>query len=439
MNTMTIKIFLKQIVVRIVSWQARKVLSIYKPKIIAVTGSVGKTSTKDAIFAVMSGRFHVRKSSKSFNSEIGVPLTILGLPNAWTHPVGWIQNFIKGMRLIWFRGAYPEWLVLEVGADKPGDIKMITEWLKPDVAIITHIGTVPVHVEFFDSIEKLVEEKRYLAKALKKGGVLVLDGDDQGSLNTRDIVTSTEKIIICGKNAPAQIMYSNIGLTYDDVGRVSGMKFDIGDNLETIPVNLHGMVGSASVYPALMAYVIGKHLGLDKSHIVEALSRFEAPRGRKRIIDGIKDSTIIDDSYNSSPSALHNSLDLLKRIKTNGKKIAVLGDMMELGEYSAAEHYKAGAHAAEACDTLVVVGMRSRRIAEGALDASMSESHVFQYEDSREAGKFVESLIESKRNDIVLVKGSQSVRMERVVEEIMAHPEAKESLLVRQSLEWTKR
>src|SRR3989338_11232407 len=121
----------KKTVVWIITLQARAVLRKYKPKIVAVTGSVGKTSAKDAIYEVLSRGARVRKSEKSFNSEIGLPLTILGCPNAWSNPFAWLGNFIEGMKLIVLPNHYPRTLILEVGADRPGDIKNIVRWMKP--------------------------------------------------------------------------------------------------------------------------------------------------------------------------------------------------------------------------------------------------------------------------------------------------------------------
>ena len=169
----------KKIITLFLQWEARLVLKKYKPKIIAVTGSVGKTSTKDAIFTVMSGGFFVRRSEKSFNSEIGVPLTILGCKNAWSNPFLWVRNLFEGFMLVVLKNHYPKWLVLEVGADRPGDIKNISKWLKPDVVVVTAFPDVPVHVEYFDSPDEIAEEKEYLVDALKPEGVLILNYDDE--------------------------------------------------------------------------------------------------------------------------------------------------------------------------------------------------------------------------------------------------------------------
>ncbi len=131
------KSFFKKIVSGILVWEAKMVLRRYKPRIVAITGSVGKTSTKDAIVHILKTRFRVRGSAKSFNSEIGLPLTILGLENAWTNPFRWLLTLCEGLSLLFVPHNYPELLVLEVGADRPNDIACVSKWLLPDVAVIT--------------------------------------------------------------------------------------------------------------------------------------------------------------------------------------------------------------------------------------------------------------------------------------------------------------
>src|SRR5581483_3302861 len=170
---------IRRLVAAILTLEAQLVLRKYKPKIIAVTGSVGKTRTKDAIFAALSDSLYIRKNDKSMNSDFGVPLAILGCQSAWHNPIKWIQNIVQGVQLLVQSDKYPDWLVLEVGADKPGDISSIAKWLQPDIAVITLVPEIPAHVEFFKSPEDVLREKRSLADHLKPGGMLILDGDDQ--------------------------------------------------------------------------------------------------------------------------------------------------------------------------------------------------------------------------------------------------------------------
>ncbi len=427
------KFFFKKIIVSILTWEAKLVLRKYNPKIVAVTGSVGKTSTKDAIFSVLSHFFHVRKSEKSFNSELGVPLTILGCPTGWSNPALWLQNIFEGFILILFPSEYPKWLILEIGADRPRDIEILTSWIKPDIAVITRLSEVPVHVEYFPSPEALMREKGFLARALKRDGVLILNSDDE---YVRAFSTLTEaNTIFYGMNN-SDMLASDYKIEYEKKELV-GVSFLVGYAKEIDKVVIHGGLGHQQVYPALAALSVGISQGLSFKKMIKTFSHYEVPKGRMKIIRGVKESTIIDDSYNSSPVAVHEALNTLQQIETLGRKIAVLGDMLELGTYSLDEHKKVGQHVAQVAAILITVGIRARAIAEGALNSGMAESCIFQFEDAREAGKHLELLLASM--DVVLIKGSQGVRMERTVEEVLANPSQKEKLLVRQDKEWANR
>lgn len=434
------KSILRKFVVSIITWEARLVLARYKPKIVAVTGSVGKTSTKDAIYTVLSTKYVVRRSEKSFNSEIGVPLTILGLQNGWNNPLLWFENIFRGLSLIVFKTNYPEWLVLEVGADRPGDIKSITTWLKPDVAVITYIGEVPVHVEFFSSQKQLVEEKSYLARNLKQGGTLILNGQDPYVLAFKQYAKGG-KVLVVHLNGEGDVVGSHDEILYEqnEVGDDApvGMRFRVNFSGNSVPVTRKGALGLQHIFPTLYALAVGISQGLNIVPTSEALSTEVHTPGRMRLLAGIKKTYIIDDTYNSSPVALHEAIKTLRDIMVRGKKIAVLGDMLELGKHSAEEHKKAGHSVAKVADKLVVVGLRSRYIAEGALNNGMSEENIFEYEEAKEAGVFIQNLIQE--GDLILIKGSQSMRMERIVEEIMAEPLRKDELLVRQDPEWLRK
>jgi UDP-N-acetylmuramoyl-tripeptide--D-alanyl-D-alanine ligase len=429
------KNFLKSVVVYLITLEAKLVLNKYKPKIAAVTGSVGKTSTKDAMYRVISSGLSARKSQKSFNSEIGVPLTVLDCENAWSNPFHWIKNLIVGLKLIIFNHDYPEWLVLEVGAGKPGDIESISRWLKTDLVVITSFGTTPVHVEFFSSPEEVYKEKGYLVKTLKESSPLVLNADDEISMSYMG--ERSQSVVTYGINEPASVQASNIDFLYEgEVPIGFNMKIDHKGN--SMPMDFLGTIGRQHVYPILAAFATGISLGMNPIAISQSLSGYIPPEGRMRLIEGIKNTIIIDDSYNSSPIAVYAALEALRDLKTSGgRKIAVLGDMKELGKYTEAEHKIAGENAAGFCRIIVAVGEHARFVAEGALMGGMSEKDIFQFEDSKIAGKFVEGLIE--KGDVILVKGSQSVRTEKVVEEIMRYPEKREEMLVRQAKEWQNR
>ena len=152
------KRLVKPIIVAVLACAARAVISRYRPRVVMVTGSVGKTSTKDAVAAALSERFFVRKSEKSFNSEFGVPFTILGVGNPWANPIAWLSVIKKFFVLMLLPNHYPNLLVLEVGADKPGDLQRILRIARPDAVVVTHLPEIPVHVEAYSSPEAVREE-----------------------------------------------------------------------------------------------------------------------------------------------------------------------------------------------------------------------------------------------------------------------------------------
>lgn len=433
-----LKTILKSIIVRILTWEAKLVLRKYKPKIVAITGSVGKTSAKDAIYSVLSSTFFTRKSIKSFNSEIGVPLTILGCGSGWNNPFLWLRNIIEGAMLIILPNHYPKWLVLEVGADRPGDIESITKWLKPDIGVVTKLADVPVHVEFFENAEALYREKSFLVQAVKSDGVVVLNSDDENVLSMRDLTSA--KVLLYGTKAPAEVIATSYRILYEETDRrkiPKGVVFDVSHGKEFARVNIFGGLGLQHLYSALAGVAVGRSLDIKIEKISKSFFKHETPKGRMKILGGVKDTTLIDDSYNSSPLALMEALNTLELIETRGRKIAVLGDMLELGRFSPDEHKKAGEKVAQVAGILFTVGIRARGIAEGAQNAGMSEANIFQFEDSAKAGKEIERMLSPY--DVVLVKGSQGIRTERVMEEIMAEPERKDELLVRQEREWMVR
>lgn len=431
------KTFFKTIVSTIIQYEAELILKKYKPKIIVVVGSVGKTSAKDAIYTALRPKFFVRKSEKSFNSEIGIPLTILGCQNAWSNPFAWIKNILLGASTILFKKSFPEWLVLEVGADRPGDIKNVASWLKTDVIVLTRLPDVPVHVEAFSSPESVVEEKLSIIASLKDGGTIVINGDD-------DIIRSNvekfndKKVVSFGvqKEKNNNLTASNYSVAYKNK-KPTGIRFKMhfGESVEQ--VQLEGVLGRHHMYPTLAAVSVASIFDISLSASTKALMNHKTPPGRMRILEGIKGSTIIDDTYNSSPVALESALFMLKEIKTDGRKIAVLGDMLELGKYSIDAHKEIGKEVATFCDELITIGFRARAFAEGALNNGMPPLNILQYDDVVRAGKELEARI--KEHDIILFKASQSIRMEKAVEEIMAYPERKSELLARQDAAWQKR
>ncbi len=442
------KSIFKKIVVAILQWEAKLVLKKYRPKIVAVTGSVGKTSTKDAVYAALASSFFVRKCQKSFNGDIGVPLTILGLQNAWSNPLLWVENICKGLMAVIATHPYPAWLVLEVGADRPNDIAQIMEWVKPDIGVATRIGEAPVHVEFFKDRAELVFEKSQLPRAVKaeaEGGILLLNIDDADvagfrPLTKAKVMTVSQKSEADFRADAPEVLYEDAPMADGNTGSSNpkpvGIRFAIHHGGKTYEVVRRGIAGSHHLYPALFAFAVAVTQGIVPEKAIAGLSAELNTPGRMRLLSAVKGATVIDDTYNASPVAMTEALHTLGGLKC-GKKIAVLGDMMELGKLSSEAHRKAGLLAGTVVDVLVTVGVRARMIAEGALDAGLADGKIVQFDHAQEAGKYVEGIL--AEGDVVLAKGSQSIRMERAVQEIMAEPERRADLLVRQDDEWQKR
>ncbi len=432
------KSLLKKIVVWILTFEAKHTIKRYKPKIVAVTGSVGKTSTKDAIYTALLPFFHVRKSAKSFNSDIGIPLTILGLGNAWSDPRKWLANIIGGARVAFGKGEYPEWLVLEIGADHPGEIEEVMQWIHPDISVITRIGSVPVHVEHYKSVKDVIKEKSFLAKGVKKEGFLILNADDPDVMSFKDHTNA--RVVTFGIHESSDVHASYIQPVYIHSGKdaerndVVGVSFkaDIGGS--SIPIILHHILGAQHVYPVLAAFAVVHSIGQSVLAMSDAFETHDYPRGRMNIIEGRYDTTIIDDTYNASPVAMEEAFRTIQNLTTTGRKIAVLGDMLELGRHSLDEHLRLGEFAGKIFDEIVLVGIRAKDMKEPAIKAGLDPDRVVSFDNAIEAGEHARSIM--KAGDVVFVKGSQGMRMERAVERLMAHPERKARLLVRQEPEW---
>lgn len=426
----------KKIIVKIITWESKLILARYHPKIIAITGSVGKTSTKDAIYSVISEFYTVRKSEKSFNSEIGLPLTILGVKNGWSNPIVWLENIFKGLFIIIWKNKYPEWLVLEIGAGKPGDIKSVAPWLRPDVVVLTRFPDVPVHVEFFGTTEHIIEEKLSLAHALKKDGVLIVNHDDPRVFNSHQIVDRRTVSYGLNDHATYQALYPSISITPQGNENPSGLTFKLKYNGNTLPVHMPHIMGQAHMYSGLAALAVASEIGCDILKSVEAIKNYKTPKGRQSIIDGVNKSIIIDDTYNASPVAMESAIELLDSIPAK-RKIAVIGDMLELGKRTEEAHKNIGILVAKIADILVLVGPRAKFVKDGAREKRFKEKDIYMFDTSITAGKFLAGIVEE--GDLILMKGSQGVRLERAVEAIMIRPEDAKNLLCRQEKEWKSR
>ena len=412
---------------------ARAVVRRYKPRIVMVTGSVGKTSTKDAVAAVLAERFYIWKSEKNFNTEFGVPYTILGLGagNPFENPLLWFTVFKRALVLLFLPNHYPNMLVLEVGADKPGDLSRILRIVAPDAVVVTRLPEIPVHVEAYDSPEAVREEEFSPAYSLSAGAPLIVSIDDQYALD--GAVRTSARILSYGVSDDAMVSIRDAGF-YESEGKVLGMKASVVVNGEKENLVVKGSVGTAQLLPAAAALATASAFDIPLSEALKSLNNYEPPPGRGRLLAGKNGSIIIDDSYNASPAAVEEALATLKSFPPPAggrtRRIAVLGDMLELGRYSVMEHERIGALARGSADLVVAVGIRARAFANG------SGTEVMTFNSASAAAAALPAL--AREGDVILVKGSQSVRTERIVEALLADP-SDSSKLVRQEPEWKRR
>jgi UDP-N-acetylmuramyl pentapeptide synthase len=419
---------------------ARKVVQTQKPIVVAVTGSVGKTSTRTAVATVLASKMRVRTAEGNYNNEIGVPLTILGMKSPGRSVIGWMKVFAQGNRLARKKDdAYPEALVLEYGIDRPGDMEKLCEMAPPDVSVLTAVS--PVHAEFFGSVEALAAEKGVILKWTKTQGACVLNADDVAVLRMRDHCNAPAVTYGFSESADVRAANETIETREDysfDIGeQFAETHFDLAVRGNSIPAALINLLGRPAVSASLAATAVGLHFGLSLDEMVAKLAEIPGMPGRLRPLPGIKGSLVLDDSYNAAPASMRASLDVLMQFHPveGARRIAALGHMAELGPYSDDEHRAIGKFAAESViDLLVIVGPVAHGIREGALAAGMAEDRIVHVPTSEEAGRYLDPVV--KKGDVVLVKGSQSARMEKVTKDLMAEPIMAEKLLVRQTGKW---
>lgn len=331
-------------------------------EIIGVTGSVGKSSTKEAIYTVLSKskRFEnkVKKSEGNLNNELGLPLAILGFkvcPSTWLWPFVLISALARAYLVNPL--AQTSILILEYAADKPGDINYLTSIAKPKIAVITCIGA--SHTQYFGSISNVAREKGNLAFALDKNGVLFLNKSDQYS----------PKI---AQKTKAKVRYFSNGSLEADKN---------------------------------IAQEVGKYYHLPKNEIELGLKNIKPLAGRLNVTKGKNQTIIIDDTYNANPLSMKRALEYLQNYKVRGRRIALLGDMLELGSLEKQSHLEVTQLAKKNSDIFIAVGLKFQK----------TKPKIWFF-DSEEAANYL--LKNMKKNDIILIKGSHAMKMDRIVEKL---------------------
>ncbi len=410
---------------------SRAILRKYKPKIIGVTGSIGKTSAKEAIYSVLSSKFDTRKNIKNYNNEFGLPFTIIGMESPKRNPLKWLKLFLKSYGMIIFYSHYPQVLVLEMGIDRPGDMDKLVDLVHPHVAVLTTIGL--SHIEYFSNEQQILEEKSKIFRELQKNDFAVLNMDD---LKVRQAIPKIRgKIITYGFDSSSDFKITDYKTTY--VQNSFGTLAHFAYKGKTVPVFLAGILGVPHISAAAAAGAAGVAMGMELTEIADALVNYKPEPGRMRVVPGMDKSVIIDDSYNAAPLSTKTALDELVKFPAQ-RRVAVLGDMLELGDLSDQSHRDiAGIITKSNINYFIAVGPQMK-LAYNELKRTMfNEAHLYWFEKSTDAIETVKNLLEE--NTVVLVKGSQGMRMEKISREIIADKKNAHNLIPRQTPDWLKK
>lgn len=417
---------MRQTLQNILAYLARKIIAKYNPFIIAITGSVGKTSTRDAVFAVVKQKYDTRKSEKNYNNEFGLPFTIIGMDAPGTNALLWLSGILKGVLLAFTNSTYPEVLVLEMGVDKPGDMDYLLSIAKPNISIITSVGI--SHYGAFENPDGIAKEKGKLAEILTDKGTLIVNADNEKALSQKD--KTSAQVVTYGKSMSATVHTTDI---QENLEIHPSTKLTIHNSGESYEVTIEA-IGTAHVYSSLAAAAVGAALGIESSFIAKGLRDYKPAPGRLNIISGIKRTVIIDDTYNAAPDSMNEALIVLEKFPAQ-YKIAVLGDMLELGNLSDEKHFEIGKKVASMnVNRLLTVGSQAKIIADAAQKNGLLAEKIISFDSSEQAQIPLQNMLPAEA--VVLIKGSQGMRMEKITKEIMAEPMRAEQLLCRQYGKW---
>lgn len=345
--------------------------------VLGITGTVGKTTTKELIFDILSRRFNTLKTLGNMNNEIGLPLTLLRA------------------------SAETEQAVLEMGFYVPGEIDQLCGIAAPSVGVITNVGM--VHASRAGSMEVIAQGKSELVRALPPEGTAILNYDDPFVRPMADVTDA--KVFYYGLDPNADLYADHV-----QSHGIRGLSFDLHYGGETWELHTQ-MAGEHSVMTALRGAAVGLVKGVSREQITEALENYRNQL-RMRLTRTSGGAQMIDDTYNASPESTIAALNLIREM--DGRKIAVLGEMRELGQYEQKGHEMVGRRAAACCDDLIAVGPVTRYIAEAAADAGMDRQRIHWFETVPEAAAFLKDGF-GTAGQVLLIKGSRGMAMERIV------------------------
>jgi UDP-N-acetylmuramoyl-tripeptide--D-alanyl-D-alanine ligase len=408
----------RRFIERVLKIMAKSVLAKRKPMVVGITGSVGKTTTKEALAKVLALKFRVRSSQKNYNTEIGAPLTILGCQVDYSKNkiLQILGVFSYWLQALFFDKNYPEVLVLELGADKPGDIKYFCDFIPITVGVLTDIGI--SHLEKFKTRQNLATEKGHLLRSIQSNGLAVYNYDNK---IVREI---GKKISVSamgyGFDSEADLIATDV-LNKIEVSRESqkfeGTSFKLNYQGKVLPVRLERSAGKGVVYSVLVAFSVGIYFDLNLIEMIETLRNFEGCSRRMNFIFNSKGFLLIDDSYNSAPGSLEVALELVKEAQAE-RKILVIGDMLELGDEEKISHKKIVSKVIDIKpDYFIAIGNRMREAGMDYQKKFNQKTKVVFFDNSEIAKDFVKKTI--KAGDLILIKGSFGIKLNKITNYLM--------------------
>lgn len=423
------KAFFRRLMRPLLELQVRRLVAAKQLRLVAVTGSVGKTSTKLAIADVLRQKYRVLVHPGNFNADISLPLAVFeqDVPRPIINPLGWLRVLWRMEQKI--HGHYPyDVLVLELGTDHPGEIPHFMNYLRPEVGVVTAVA--PEHMEYFVDLDAVAREELAIVAGSAK---VVIGRDDIAPEYWERYVAPYPGHFDYGLGA--ERAYGVVVHRTDPVaGTVAA--FYKGGTAKVTDVKF-GRYGSHSAKAAAAAFAVGDLMGLSPRQLEAGLASLKPVPGRMQPLLGRGGSTIIDDTYNSSPEAAYAALEALAAIRTKGRRIAIMGSMNELGDDSPRYHTEVGAACAGVDLLITIGGQASDHLGPAAVRAGLNHAHLKAFKSPYAAGEWLAPQLAA--GDIVLAKGSQNgVFAEEAVKLLLADP-FDSAKLVRQSPRWLRR
>lgn len=421
---------MQRFILTVITFLAKGILRRHRPIIVGITGSVGKSSSKEAVALVLSKNFSVRASIGNLNNEWGVPLTVVGVASPGRSLLGWIKVLTRAFMQLVPSVEYPQVLVLELGVDHPGDMDHLLSMTgTPSIGVLTHVSG--SHLEFFGTVAAIGKEKGKLLAALGEEGTAIINADSETAL--KEIGRTKAKVLTYGFTKEAVVRAEHLRIIQEN-GQVEGVSFKLNYNGKSIPVRLPGILGSHQVNSILSAVAVGIAMKMNLVDIGGALLNFHPLPGRLQILPGKSKLVLLEDSYNASPVSIRAALMTFREIIAP-RKVVILGDVLELGPTKLEEHRKLVPDIIGSGATVFVgVGQYMGHLAAALHGTTFPEKSIYHFDDCEIALRSLSTILRS--GDLVLIKGSQGLRMEKISEALLDDDVDASQVLPRQNAAW---